>query len=125
MLGHCCRDTGNFEKALQYFSQLSDAQNGLPTLFESVFYQLVCLHEMDMDFQKPLIVFISLLERIDEVTDQSQGNEKQSLAELLKHALVFFNLLDKPVEIISISKSLLKLYMGMEASNCTTKGIQS
>ena len=79
---------------------------------------------MDMDFQKPLIVFISLLERIDEVTDQSQGNEKQSLSELLKHALVFFNLLDKPVEIISISKSLLKLYMGMEASNCTTKGIQ-
>lgn len=120
MLGHCFRDLGELKDALNYFSDFGQSPKKTGFLLESYFYQMVCQHEMNLDDKDCMDSFTSEIENIDEYVIQSQDH--QHLVFMLKHAAVYFNLLDKPVEFISVAKSLLKLYITIPTVKASSKG---
>lgn len=109
-------------KALHHFSHLSRSQNITYNYLESIFFQAVCQVELDLDGRSSLDIFTAEVERIDDYIKEANSHEKQRLIFLLKQTHIFFNLLDKPIEFISVSKALLKLYIIDPSSNISPKG---
>lgn len=114
MLGHCYRDLGEPDVALHYFSQFDKSQRHDQFFLECMFYKIVVMYEMDADVVACIDAFASEIQNIDIYIKHS--NDKKHLGLVLKHAAVFFNLLDKPVEFILVAKALLKLYMAIPDS---------